>query len=464
MSDDNTEIDSAPPLFAGAGRTDITPEMGTQVDGDIGRRRPMDGIDDPLYARALVLEQEGKRFCLLSLDLLAITDEWADKTREMACERFGFEREAVAVHVTQTHSAPSMGQIMLSDRVPATKKYPWLRGLDNEDYCPFALRRIEEAIRTAIDRLEPVKPSYASELDGRVAFNRRFVMRDGTAEMFGGGRRDEILYREGPADPEVGVLALTNESGKHIAVVLHHSSHPTHGFGPCRISADWPGNWCHRIDADLDGGMALVANGCRGNVHHNDVLDPTQEDTTARMGELLAESTRKAMKRLNPSQSNVLAWRSSTIRLPLRDIPTEEFKHAHQVIEENPEPMWVDETRTRTDRAWCYAASMLDLEELMSKQDYWDYEVQALRVGDVGLVVLTGEPFVEAQLEIKMKSPAKRTYVAHMSNGYVGYIPTPHAIERGGYETKTCMGSRLAPQALSMVVEGSVRLLNELFA
>jgi len=62
-----------------------------------------------------------------------------------------------------------------------------------------------------------------------------------------------------------------------------------------------------------------------------------------------------------------------------------------------------------------------------------------------------------------MNSPAKRTYVAHMSNGYVGYIPTPHAIERGGYETQTCMASKLAPEALSMIAEESVRLLNELF-
>lgn len=464
MRYDNQTNDSEFWLMTGVGRADITPPPGTQIDGDIGRHRPMEGVLDPIYARALVLEQDGRRFCLLSMDLLSITNEWAHNVRRMMSDRFGFENDAVAVHVTQTHSAPSLGKLMLSDRLPAAKKYPWIRGLDNEEYCPFALKRIEEAAASAIKKLTPVRVGHAGAIDGRVAFNRRYVMRDGSAEMFGGARRHEILHVEGPADPEVGVLAFTENSGKTVALLLHHTSHPTHGFAGRVISADWPGKWCDDMEQDLDGGMALVINGCCGNVHHNNVLDPTQNDTTERMAELLAESTRKAMANLDFGHSPVLAWRSNTIRIPFREVPAADFRNAKKLIAKNPEPMWLNEDKSLIDRAWCYAASRLDLEDMMSRQDRFEYEVQVLRVGDVGIVVLMGEPFVEGQLEIKLRSPARRTYAAHMSNGYAGYIPTPRALQGGGYETKVSMGTKFGAEALGMIVEESVRLLNDLFA
>ena len=51
-----------------------------------------------------------------------------------------------------------------------------------------------------------------------------------------------------------------------------------------------------------------------------------------------------------------------------------------------------------------------------------------------------------------------------MSNGYAGYVPTPRALERGGYETVTSSNSKLAPEAIDMIVDSSVKLLGSLFA
>jgi hypothetical protein len=85
-----------------------------------------------------------------------------------------------------------------------------------------------------------------------------------------------------------------------------------------------------------------------------------------------------------------------------------------------------------------------------------------VRLGDVQLLALTGEPFVEAQLKIKLQSPSPFTWIAHMSNGYVGYIPTPEAIRRGGYETDTCHWSKLAPHALDLITTTSIEVVREL--
>jgi hypothetical protein len=196
--------------------------MGTQVDGDIGRYRPTEEIRNPIYVRALVLEQGEKKFCILSMDLLAVTTEWSDRVRKTIEDECGIPFDSVAVHVTQNHSAPSLGKLMLSGRLPATEKYPWLRGMTH-DYAEIALEKIIAAVREAKDSARPVSISYAARPDGRVAFNRRYVMRDGSSTMFG-RPNEEILHIEGPADPEVGVLSLKDDDGSSVALVLHHTS------------------------------------------------------------------------------------------------------------------------------------------------------------------------------------------------------------------------------------------------
>ena len=101
--------DQSSTLRAGAARVDITPELGIQLGGDIGRLRPNEEIREGLYASAPAMEANSQRACALSLDLLAIGCDWSDKIRHDAAERFGLQPEAVMVHVVQNHSAPTGG-------------------------------------------------------------------------------------------------------------------------------------------------------------------------------------------------------------------------------------------------------------------------------------------------------------------------------------------------------------------
>ncbi len=73
-------------LRAGAAMADITPEMGVQLAGDIGRFRPTEEIRERLYAHVVVMESSDTRICLLSLDLCTATTYWADEVRRRASE------------------------------------------------------------------------------------------------------------------------------------------------------------------------------------------------------------------------------------------------------------------------------------------------------------------------------------------------------------------------------------------
>jgi hypothetical protein len=61
--------------------------------------------------------------------------------------------------------------------------------------------------------------------------------------------------------------------------------------------------------------------------------------------------------------------------------------------------------------------------------------VQALRIGELGIVTSPFETFTETGLEIKDRSPWKPTFTIELANGSYGYLPTPEQHRLGGYET-----------------------------
>ena len=459
------EIPSGTTLRAGAAAVDITPALGIHLGGGIGRYRPARGVDVPLYARALVLEEGGRRTCWLSLDLALVMREWSDIIRRQVAKSIGTHPDAVLVHATQTHAAPIVGYEQISAKCPLVPEgMDWLRGGDTR-YHDFALHGIGEAAAQAAADLRPVVVGTSRAIDGRVAFNRRYVMRDGSVRTHPRRGDPDICYAEGPIDPEVGVLSFTSSEQDWMGMVLSYTCHPCHGGPYDNVNADWPSVWAEMVKAKLgDRARALVLNGCCGNIHHNNPLDPNGENDLQHMASCLTESTVSALHDVHYASDATLDWRTSHIEIPRRKLKPERLAWAQAILDEHPEPDFVDAERTRVSWDWVYAVSLLDMESRTRDTPYFDYELQAFRVADAAVVGLPGELFVEAQLEIKLASPAALTIVAHDCNDVAGYIPTRRALAGGGYETRIANWSCLAPEALEMIVEATNGLLRELFA
>ena len=85
--------------------------------------------------------------------------------------------------------------------------------------------------------------------------------------------------------------------------------------------------------------------------------------------------------------------------------------------------------------------------------------VQALRIGDLGIVGIPCETFVETGLAIKEASPLQPTFCISLANGYNGYLPTPEHHEWGGYETWRARSSYLATDAEPAIRRTAIDLL-----
>lgn len=439
--------------------------MGTQIAGDIGRKRPAEVVIDPLFAKALVLDNGVEKICILSLDLAVASKEWCDRIRIGAEEKFGILKENVTVHVTQNHAAPSLGHLMVTESnnlLPSGEEWMWAKGGD-ESYHPFVINKVNEIIEKAVNNLQPAHIGVSRGIDGRFAFNRRYAMRDGTSKMLPGRCNPDILSFEGPSDPEVGIALITNDNLDNIAILLHHTCHPVHGYPMNYITSGWPGAWCDYMQSTLGSGcVPLVLNGCCGNVFHDNHLDPEHDPNDYKgMGKGLAQTSLKALKNLNYIDNPVLKALSEHIKIPMRQITTERLEKAKQTLLEHPLPKMIDENRIDWD--WWYDMSVIDVYNHWGPNSLFDYEIQTFRIGDLAIVTLGGEPFVQGQLKLKAASPAAYTFVAHMCNYYTGYVPTKDAIERGGYETWTGLGSKLCPDALDIIVDKSTEMLRQIF-
>ena len=470
-------------LRANAVRVEITPDQDISLAGEVGWFRPGKYVDSPLYARALVLASGPTKLCFISLDVTIITAAVSARIRAAIARDQGIPPGAVMVHATQVHAAPALGVYMFDrDFPPVPAELEWLAG-GVRAYEDYAVDRILASVREAAAGLQPARLRAGSGIEGRIQFNRRAITDDGTARMPGPSWPQPlgptyIRYLEGPTDPEVGILCVQSLSARPIALVLHHTGHPVNVFPQAVISADWPGAWAEEVERRFPCCVALVANGCCGNINPWNPFDPDYRPDHRRMGRMLAEVTRCVLDHSDLDESNELGVVGTRLPIPIRAVDTEALRKAQQVLVENPTPVWNESKAYRgyeggspvppgtkvVDSEWIQAASIVSVDLQRRRERNLDYEIQVMRLGSSALVGLAGEPFVEGQLQIKMASPAATTLVAHCCNMYCGYLPIPDAFQRGGHEVDTRYWTKLVPEALGMVVEETGRLLEKVFA
>ncbi|HDS74055.1 MAG TPA: hypothetical protein ENN56_00800 [Firmicutes bacterium] len=463
------------PLLAGSAQIDITPEPGAQLSGNVAVREPAESVLDPLYAKALVVKNDETALCVIQLDAIFIERQYTEHIRAEIERRCGIPRDAIMVHTTQTHAAPSIRGFLLDVDFELPEEFDWLR-LSDPVFAERAINGAIEAAARAHAELRPARIGWNTAIVDGIAFNRRGIRRDGTCGMpwvYTSVERPlgptDYRYVEGPTDPEVGVVWLQDEHMQSIGFLLHFTCHPVNVFyhrgrgRHSQISADWPGAWATML-TQRHGGVGLVLNGCCGNINPWPAFTPNFVPDHLRMGERLTAMSSEAVGRITfPNETPKLAFSTRDIPLVIREPDAEALRKAKQRIAEQPNPQMISDTRV--DHEWFYAAMYVSLDMLRQRTGGTEpYEIQTLRLGDVAVVGLPGEPFVEGQLKLKIDSPTFPTLVAHATTQYAGYIPTREAFARGGHECNPSWWARREPGALETIVETATEMLNGLFA
>src|SRR3954466_11294812 len=138
---------NAATLKAGVGRSDVTPPTGFYTMGYVRSDAVARGQHTRLYARAIVLEQGGRKLALVATDLGftpgGMTFEVAKKLAS-----HGFDERNIVISASHTHSGPAGWSPWGSDNfVPPTSGTPTKFSLDTDrQLYGFLIDRVALAI------------------------------------------------------------------------------------------------------------------------------------------------------------------------------------------------------------------------------------------------------------------------------------------------------------------------------
>jgi hypothetical protein len=308
-------------LRVGRAAVDITPEVGTPL---LTPQRPPFEIKlaaaahDPLYVKAIVLDQGGERVALVACDLTSIPLEMLTEARRLADEKTEVDAEHVLINATHCHTAPQIRPKYLfnADEAARAKTKKYIAALPG---------KMAEAVAAAEADLQPAKVAAGAGREESVSFNRRFFLRDGTVEANPfkeeNERLGEILRPAGPIDPQIGVVEFADGAGKPLAVMTNFAIH-LDTVGGDQPSADFP-FVVEQAVKGVEGSQVLSfwASGASGNINHYDLMDPARFrrekgiHEATRIGTILAAEVLRTCRRLEPQRDAPLRTAREIVRL-----------------------------------------------------------------------------------------------------------------------------------------------------
>ena len=169
------------------------------------------------------------------------------------------------------------------------------------------------------------------------------------------------------------------------------------------------------------------------------------------MAKSVADAAELAYRRIDHSPKTTLAMAQREIELAVRKPNEDELAQARAIVAKpNDDGL--------PGLARYYAESCIRLSEY---PDTVTVQLQALRIGRLGVVAIPCEVFAEIGLEIKQLSPLQPTFTIELANGYNGYLPSPEQHALGGYETWRASSSYLEENASRKIVSTLMELLAE---
>ncbi|HOZ47251.1 MAG TPA: hypothetical protein PLO37_18425 [Candidatus Hydrogenedentes bacterium] len=479
-------------LRAGVAKSDIT----TNAEGV--------RINDPLYAKVLVLDDGTTRLAIIAMDVTAIGgigeigDDFLPALRARIETELGIPGRHVLVNASHNHPP---GRLLCE---PAEQ-----------------LERTFDAVKRAAESMTAVKVGAGVGRETRISMNRTLRLNDGKAWTIRHTNPcppDDEVEGVGPIDPEIGILRVDRVDGRPLALVYNFACHPYLTVPRGGVTADFPGFASAVIEKSLgDGAMALFLQGAGGDITevlYKDVHRPRDSEP---LGTMLGLSTLEGWRGIETKDAR-LSVISEDLQLPrkadfderIAELEGEQaallkslrgtslnlktfvplyiqyaldsehpFYYSYRYL--HSEAMGTDElsaidaqNRAQIDKYVCNIRAMEKLARIQDKiatlekhkaatvaagEPTMTTEVQGMKIGDFVLITSAAEVGVEVGLNVKEASPHEFTFMAAYSNGYIQYGPPSSEYLKGGYEVTECL---LAPEWQAIYEEKADEILRAL--
>jgi hypothetical protein len=281
-------------LLVGFGETDITPVLDKKpvwVAG-FGKNRKATKVHDPIMVRAVVLEHDGKKIALVSVDVIGLFNEMVQRVRKRLP---GYEY--ILVSSTHNHEGPDTLGL-------------WGPSLFQSGVDPEYLDRVETGIAAAVQQADKNKQQVTPSLGSARA-----------PELLHDGREPYVKH------DELVALRFRNAEKKTTGIVVQWNCHPeTLDSKNTELSADYVGYTVKYLQKKFDCPVVYLTGTVGGLMTslHVEVKDedgkPLADGTfakTERYGVLVGKLTERALDEAHPVRLTPLAVRSRPVFLPI---------------------------------------------------------------------------------------------------------------------------------------------------
>ena len=451
-------------IYAGAAMVNITPSLGTIINGDF---LPMYAktVHDSLYAKTLILDNGSQRFAFVVVDCMSIDGLLIDDAKELIRASTGLLPGQVMISSTHAHSCGAVrgGAICPADLL----------------YRLAMPERIAQSVKQALENLKPAKVAWGHIDVPKYMSCRRWYMKSGFPMVNPFGDTDKVwmnpppgsLYLDGPVsptDPQVSYLAVKTIDDKWISIMANYSIHYAADIPENTISADYFGEVHKQLKLKLNAGdrfVGIMSNGTSGDVNTTDFrlernYPKEPYGKTKLIAHDISDSIILNLKNARFEAKPIFKTAYTQLLVATRQ-PSASYVYKSKEMVANLDY----KTLTSIDKASntianAYAIDALELHEYQKNQI--NLPMQAIRIGEGIIGTLPGEIFSKTGLKLKKEAPTKYYFTVCLANADVGYVPPSTQFKLGGYETWLCTGSQMEIAAEEKLRNALLGLINKL--
>jgi len=406
-------------LSANVALIDLTPSLEMKFAlGGYGERmsKPAEGIHDRIWAKALVLKKNDKKYVIVTLDVLGLPPN----VKPQLIERLnaeGWNEENVMLLPSHSHTSFDMSALNDKNNLNSPQI-----GIFQPELLEHVISSLAKVIRKADKDFQAVSIGTNSIAVEGMNRNRR-------------GDPD--------VDKDLTVTRIDNETGKPMAVLVNWTAHPTFtSEKDMLVSGGWPGYLQKELEQWIGNGVTVMYyNGAEG--------DQAPIGKSGRNNYEKAEIYGRAI--------------SIKARSIYEDIETKseiEFDYGHtkiQLPERRVHPLFME---TGGDE---YNLTPEALDAVLNVMSPTTTNIGVVRIGDLMIIGVPGELTSRLGLQVKNKligKGIKFPTIGGLANEWISYILTTDQYSNGaGYESSVSFyGDSLGEVITEAMIETSVPL------
>lgn len=398
---------------------EVTPRLGHPLLG--GHLEPARTIDDPLFAKGLVLLGPRKPLVLVAVDWCEIRNDAYDRWREVLAAAADTTPQRVLLTSVHQHDAPQAD--LLAQKLMAAAGVETM--LIDPDYHERTVQRVAKSLSESLPRARRVTHYGTGQAKvERVASNRRVVDASGKSGFWRGSGGASAAIRdlpEGQIDPWLKVISFW-DGERPVAAINAYATHPMSYYGQGAVSSDFVGLARAQRERDDPAVHQIYVSGCSGDVTAGKYNDGTPQHRD-RLTQRMHRAMRAAFANTKQHPLRAVDFRSVPVVLPHRE-GKQSTAALQAVLADSAQP------------AFQRALAALGLSSRQMHPAGHAFEVAALDLGDAQIVLLPGESLVGYQLMAQEMRPDQFIMAIGYGECAPGYVPTDAASREGYAESQ----------------------------